>query len=161
MIVVSDSTVLIGLAKIGKLDLLRELFFNVYIPEEVYKEVVQAGGHKNGAKEVKESSWLKVESFKDKTQINFFLTNLEKGEAEVLVLAKEMEADLLLMDEEKARKGAVIAGFDVIGVVGLLLVAKSLGLISKIKPHLEQLERKRFRISKKILLETLQKTGEA
>ncbi|MDL1980683.1 MAG: hypothetical protein LWX02_04265 [Deltaproteobacteria bacterium] len=48
MIVVSDSTILIGLVKIGKLDLLKEIFSKVFIPEEVFKEVVERGKGKSG-----------------------------------------------------------------------------------------------------------------
>ena len=49
MIVISDSTILIGLVKIGNLDLLKEIFSNVYIPEEVFKEVVERGKGKPGS----------------------------------------------------------------------------------------------------------------
>ena len=56
MIVVSDSTILIGLVKIGKLDLLKEIFFKVYIPEEVFKEVVERGKEKPGSKVIKEAA---------------------------------------------------------------------------------------------------------
>ena len=58
MIVVSDSTILIGLVKIGKLDLLKEIFSKLYIPEEVFKEVVERGKGKPGSKVIKESTWI-------------------------------------------------------------------------------------------------------
>ena len=88
MIVVSDSTILIGLVKIGKLDLLKEIFSKVYIPEEVFKEVVERGKGKPGSKVIKEAAWIEQKPVKDKIQVAFLLGSLEKGEAEVLVLAR-------------------------------------------------------------------------
>lgn len=90
MIVVSDSTILIGLVKIGKLDLLKEIFSKIFIPEEVFKEVVERGKGKPGSKVIKEAAWIEVKPVKDKIQVSFLLGSLEKGEAEVLVLAREL-----------------------------------------------------------------------
>ena len=144
MIVVSDSTILIGLVKIGKLDLLKEIFSKVFIPEEVFKEVVERGKGKPGSKVIKEAAWIKAKPVKDKIQVAFLLGSLEKGEAEVLVLARELEADLILLDEEKARKSAVIAGFEIMGLLGLFILAKKLGLIHEVRPLVEELMIKKF-----------------
>ena len=67
---------------------------------------------------------------------------------------------MILLDEEKARKSAVIAGFEVMGLLGLLIVAKNLGLLKEIRPSIEELKRKKFRISDGIVVETLRKAGE-
>ena len=123
MIVVCDSTILIGLAKIGRLDLLREVFSKISVPEEVFHEVVE-------------------------------------GEAEVLTLAKQLGADLILVDEQKARKSAVIAGYDVMGLLGLFILAKKLGLIDQIRPLIGELRKKKFRVSDRVVLETLKRAGE-
>jgi len=161
MIVVSDSTILIGLVKIGKLDLLKETFSKVYIPEEVFKEVVERGKGKPGSKVIKEAVWIEPKPIKDKTQVAFLLGSLEKGEAEVLLLARELNADLILLDEEKARKSAVIAGFEIMGLLGLFILAKNLGLIHEVRPLVDELMIKKFRISDKIIEKTLKKAGEA
>ncbi len=161
MIVVSDSTILIGLAKIGKLDLLKKIFSRVFIPEEVFKEVVERGKGKPGSKVINESAWIETKPVKDKIQVAFLLGSLEKGEAEVLVLARELKADLILLDEEKARKSAVIAGFEIMGLLGLFILAKNLGLIHAVLPLVDELLRKKFRISDKIIEKTLKKAGEA
>ena len=161
MIVVSDSTILIGLVKIGKLHLLREIFSKIFIPEEVFKEVVERGKGKPGSKVIKEAAWIEVKPVKDKIQVSFLLGSLEKGEAEVLVLARELNADLILLDEEKARKSAVIAGFEIMGLLGLFILAKNLGLIYEVRPLVDELMIKKFRISDKIIEETLKKVGEA
>lgn len=160
MIVVADSTVLIGLAKLGKLALLKEIFSKVSIPEEVFTEVVERGKDKPGSKLIKECSWIEKKTVKDKTQVNFLMGNLERGEAEVLALARELEADLILVDEEKARKSAVIAGYDVMGLLGLFILAKKLGLIDQVRPLIGELRRKKFRVSDRVVSETLKRAGE-
>ena len=81
MNVVSDSTVLMGLGKIGKLNLLREIFSKVYIPEEVFKEVAEKGKDKPGSQLVKEAGWIETRPIADKTQVNLLMASLEKGEA--------------------------------------------------------------------------------
>ena len=160
MIIVSDSTILIGLAKVDRLDLLREAFYEIYVPEEVFKEVTDRGIDKPGAQDIRKSAWIKVRTVKDRTQVNLLMASLDKGEAEVLALSKEMEAELVLLDEEKARKSAVIAGFNVVGLLGNLVLAKKLELLDEIKPLIEELGRKKFRIIDVIIAEALKQAGE-
>ena len=160
MIVVSDSTILIGLAKIGQLDLLKEVFQMIYVPEEVFREVTDQGLNKPGAQIIRETAWIKAKPVKDRTQVNLLMASLDRGEAEVLILSKEMNAELILLDEEKARKSAVIAGFNVMGLLGMLVLAKELGLLDEIKPLIEELRRKKFRISDVIIAEALKQAGE-
>lgn len=160
MIIVSDSTILIGLAKVDRLDLLREAFYEIYVPEEVFKEVTDRGIDKPGAQDIRKSAWIKVRTVKDRTQVNLLMASIDKGEAEVLALSKEMEAELVLLDEEKARKSAVIAGFNVVGLLGILVLAKKLELLDEIKPLIEELGRKKFRISDVIIAEALKQAGE-
>ncbi|WP_446009810.1 DUF3368 domain-containing protein [Candidatus Electrothrix sp.] len=130
--VVSDSTVLIGLAKIDSLFLLKEMFQEIYLPEAVFREVTLDGWQKPGAEAVRNALWILRKQVSDRTQVHFLMTVLDEGEAEVLVLAKELEADLILLDEEKARKSAARAGFSIMGVVGILIAAKRLGLIASV-----------------------------
>jgi len=68
-----------------------------------------------------------------------------------LVLARELEANLILLDEEKARNSAVIAGFEIMGLLGLFILAKKLGQIHEVRPFVEELMIKKFRISDKII----------
>ncbi len=160
MKVVSDSTILIGLAKIDKLFLLQELFSEVSIPQAVFEEVVTNAPTKPGAATVKTCPWIQTAPIKDRMQVHLLMASLEQGEAEVLTLAKELHADIVLVDEEKARKSAVLAGFKVMGLLGVLIAAKNLGLLTEIRPVIEQLQRERFRLSQKIIHETLKKAGE-
>ena len=71
MIVVSDSTLLIGLAKIEKLDLLKEVFHKIYVPEEVFREVTERGLNKPGAQFVRKTAWIKAKPIEDRTQVNW------------------------------------------------------------------------------------------
>ena len=160
MIVVIDSTVLIGLAKLGKIPLLKQIFSKVSIPEEVFKVVVERGKDKIGSKLIMESPWIETKAVKDKTQVSFLMGSLERGVAEVLALARELGADLILLDEEKARKSAVIAGFNVMGLLGLFNLAKNIGLIYEVRPLINELMTKKFRISDKVIEEALKKAGE-
>ncbi|MDY0096661.1 MAG: DUF3368 domain-containing protein [Candidatus Vecturithrix sp.] len=160
MIVVSNSTILIGLARIGKLDILNQLFGTIKLPQEVFRELVEKGEGKTGADAVKDADWIDVSAVEDQREVALLLTTLEKGEAETLVLAKECHADLMLVDEEKARKSAVLAGFEVMGLLGLLLLAKKRGFLSEIRPCIEELQQKQFRISAKIIKRVLTEAGE-
>ena len=71
-----------------------------------------------------------------------------------------MKAELILLDEEKARKSAVIAVFNVMGLLGMLVLAKRLGLLDEIKSLIEELRRKKFRISDGIIAQALMQAGE-
>ncbi|OPL11285.1 MAG: hypothetical protein AVO38_15915 [delta proteobacterium ML8_D] len=92
--------------------------------------------------------------------IELFLGYLGKGEAEAIILSKEKKADLILIDEKKARKAARRAGFEVIGVLGLLLAAKNKALIPAVKPFIKELSKQGFRLSKKVTERALKEAGE-
>jgi predicted nucleic acid-binding protein len=92
MIVVADSTPLIALARIDRLNLLKELFGAVLIPEAVFQEVVTRGKERPGSEEVLKADWIKVKSPNDRAKVAFLLSDLDEGEAEALVLAEEVSA---------------------------------------------------------------------
>jgi len=158
LIVVSNSTILIGLARINKLDLLKRLFSKIYIPNAVFNELTQV--EKAGASEIKKASYLVQKSPKDTKEVFLLLGNLDRGEAEVLALSKELNTDLVLIDEEKARKVAVLAGFEVMGLIGVLLAAKRKGFLKSIKPLIEELKKKKFRVSEEIIADILKSARE-
>ena len=160
MKVICDSTVMIGLAKIKKLDLLKQIYGEVYIPEAVFIEVAVEGRKRNGAKEVAELGWIKKKSVKDKRTVEILCAEFGQGESEVLVLGKELNADMLIIDEEKARTAAISANFQVIGLIGVLLLAKHLKLIPSIKPLLDELRNKNFRLSDRLIEKALKSAGE-
>lgn len=160
MIVVCNSTPLIGLAKVRKLGILQQLFHEIAIPYEVYNEIVIRGEGKPGSAEVKDAKWIHKKKVKDKTSVEMLAKYIGKGEAEVLVLGKELKADWLIIDEDKARNSAFAAGFRVIGLVGILAVAKRLKLIEEVKPVLDELKYQNFYLDKDIYKLGLKKVGE-
>jgi len=156
--VVADASTLIGLSRIEQLDLLRDLYSEVIVPQSVYDEVVSES--KYGSEKIKTAKYLKVEKITDRKMVNLFLGYLGRGEAEALTLSKEKKADLILIDEKKARKAARRAGFEVVGVLGLLLAAKNKALIPAVKPFIEELSKQGFRLSKKVIERALKEVGE-
>ena len=153
MIVISDASPLISLAKIGYLRILRELFEKVYIPEAVYEEIVVKGKGKTGAREVKFATWIKKKEIKDIQTCNRLIRefNLGKGEAETIVLGREMRADCVLIDEGKARDIAVSLEIPVHGTLGVL--AKwcfSREKMEKFPSLVDELKSKKIRFSKQV-----------
>jgi predicted nucleic acid-binding protein len=156
--VVADASTLIGLSRIEQLVLLRDLYGEIVIPQSVYDEVVTESKH--GSERIKAAKYLKVEKVSDSKGVELLLGYLGKGEAEALTLSKEKKADLILIDEKKARKAARRAGFEVIGVLGLLLAAKNKGLIPTVRPFIEELSNQGFRLSKKVTERALKEAKE-
>ena len=159
MIVVSNSSCLIGLSRIKKLNLLEELFGKVFVSQEVYNDIVIKGKSRPGAKEVEKArgKWIEVKSPKDKLAVQVLLTGLDPGEAETIVLAREMDADFGIIDEEKGASVAIVTGLRVIGTVGTLLLASKVGKLDNLKDAMDQLRKDKFRLSDEIYQMVLEK----
>jgi hypothetical protein len=161
MIVVSNATPLIGLASINRFDLLQQLFGEIIISQAVYDEVVVAGRVDGGAKlEVTAASWLKIEPVHETLAVAVLLDELDLGEAETIVLARECHADLVLMDEKKGRRKLSQLGLVKIGTVGILLKAKQEGYLPQIEPDLMLLRNEGFSISQPVIDGILKEAGE-
>jgi len=161
MIVVSNASPIIGLAVVGHLDLLRHLYGKVVIPPAVFREISVTGAGQPGAQEVRSSHWIETRRVTDESQCVSLGMELGRGEAEAIILALELKADLLLMDERRGRMAASRLGLKFIGLVGVLLEAKHSGLLPAVKPVLDDLmERAGFRISGQLYHRVLQAAGE-
>ena len=147
MTAVSNSTPLIVLAKINRLDLLKDYFGVIYIPEEVYDEVVRRGGNLAGSSEVASCNWIKVEPVKNRMAVETLCLSLDKGEAEAIVLTKEKES-LLIIDDGAGRKTAELLGVKITGTVGILLLASKDGKLS-LRKTMDDLKSVGFRLSEK------------
>jgi predicted nucleic acid-binding protein len=161
MIVVSDTTPLIGLASIGRLEILQELFGEVYIPQAVYDETVTHGRAEGNAKQdVDNAAWIHIMQVQDRLAVNILLDEMDLGEVETIVLAGEMEANWVLMDEKKGRRKLSQLNIPKIGTIGVLLKAKQIGLISNLKHEIEGLQKMGFAISQMAVDEVLKMAGE-
>lgn len=164
MIIVSDTSPITNLAAIGQLDLLRQLYTSVIIPKAVYSEMVNVDKVVPGAAEVQQFSWIKVQTVvnsQEVIEIQKNHNNIDLGEAEAIILSKELKADLLLMDERRGRAVATSYGFNVTGLLGVLLQAKKQGVIPAIQPLIERLiATADFRVSQHLYTLVLQTANE-
>ncbi|NER94642.1 MAG: DUF3368 domain-containing protein [Symploca sp. SIO1B1] len=155
MIVVSNTTPLSELAKVGQIKLLQEVFGQIIIPQEVYNEVT-TGTHP-AAREIQFVNWIKIFSIRNRQQVSILQaeTGLDLGESATIILAEELGADRVLIDELAARKVAQSRNIPITGTVGILLVAKNQGLISSVKPILDALIAQGTRIGQVLYQEIL------
>ena len=161
MSIISNASALINLARIGKLDLLRQLYAEVTIPEAVWDEVVVQGAGQPGADEVRTAPWIKTRTVTNRPLVRALRQELDAGEAESIVLTLEVDAELLLMDERLGRENARHLELRYTGLIGVLVEAKHKGLISAIKPYLDELrEVAGFRVSAALCRRVLRDEGE-
>lgn len=154
--VIVNTTPLIALAGIGQLELLRKLYSEIMIPRAVYHEIISEPARSL----VSEAEWIKVEKITGTIQKSAFSSRLHAGEVEVILLAQEAEADLLIMDDNAAKKTAKYLGLIVTGTMGVLIRAKKEGLITEVKPLLEGLINDGLYVSPVVQSYVLEQTGE-
>ena len=158
MIVVSDTSPITNLIEIGRLELLRDLFGEVFIPEIVSREATIVDAHR---KAIENNTWIKVVDLKDRQVFNSLANKLDGGEAEAIALALELSAELILIDELAGRAEALELGLTITGLLGVLVGAKKQGLIKAIKPEIERLiSDADFWVSPSIVKEALALAGE-
>ncbi|GAK53332.1 hypothetical protein U14_04597 [Candidatus Moduliflexus flocculans] len=145
MIVIADSSCLIGLSKIGRLDVLRQLFGNVLIPPAVFDEVVIKGRGRPGASEVRQAEWILTTPVNNRLAVEMSHLYLGIGESEAIALAAEHHADFLLRDDWKARQVALALQLPVIGTVAILQKAYEKGIINDIRAEIDALRQAGFR----------------
>lgn len=125
MIVVSDTTPLISLLKINRLELLERLFGEVMIPKAVFDELTVDQRFRTEADQIRQKSFIVVKPVNNQESASVLkrATGLDQGESEAIVLTDELEADLLLMDEAKGRSVSAQMGIKIMGTIGILMVA--------------------------------------
>lgn len=162
MKVVANASILIGLSSIGRLALLHKRFPDgVLIPPAVWKEVVEQGGERPGAREVVEANWITVRDVTAREIVQLLQMELEEGEAEAIALAHEVGAEIVLLDERDARRAAKQLGLRVLGTVGILLWARRVGKLASLRQALDALQtRAKFRISRTLYERALSEVGE-
>ncbi len=151
--IVSNTTPLISLLKIEKLTILEELYGRIIIPQEVYNEL-ESGKHKDYYIDLTTLNWIEIKSIENRKALSY-LMDLDKGEAETIILAKEIKADLVIIDERVGRYYAKNANLKITGTLGVLLKAKNEGILKAIKPHLTELKEKGIWLSDTLIADIL------
>jgi len=139
VIIVSDTSPINNLAAIDYLYLLQQLYETIVIPDAVHRELTDPTFPVAGAREVQTFEWIQVRSLTDRTIIEALSNELDRGEAEAIALAIELEADQVLIDERRGRLVADRLNLRYIGILGILVEAKSQSLIPAVKPLLHAL----------------------
>lgn len=162
-VVISDTTVLNYLSRIGQFGLLRLQFQKILIPPAVLAEMA-ARTDLPGIVDTRRAisdGWLEIRSPQKENVRQLLWTRLDLGELQAIALAQEFPAALLLMDEAEGRAIAGQLKLNLIGTIGILLQAQKTGAISKLKPMLDDLTQQHgFRLGRKIYEDTLREAGE-
>lgn len=158
--VIVNSTPLIALCHVNKLDLLRQLYGEITIPMAVYKEisVKEDSVCKHAVENARE--WIHVEKIQNEMARAMYKTQLHDGEVEVMILAKETNGDLVIIDDQNAKKHAKYLGLPVTGTLGVLIKAKQKGLIPELRPLLDTMVQKNIYIKDSLIRLCLKQVGE-
>jgi len=158
MVIVSDTSIITNLIQVNHLPLLNHLFGEIVIPAQVFEELAKVPGQ---LEIIENTEWIEVKAITNEKQLEELTVVLDLGEAEAIVLALELKADALLIDEKKGRKIAKKYGIVITGLLGILINAKEEKLISKIKPILDKLIFEvGFRINPKLYQQILKRVDE-
>ena len=147
--VVVNSTPLIALSKAGNLNVLEKMYEHIIIPRAVFNEVTA----KDDAVRtllLQSSDWIEIQDIKDSSKKMIFKSRLHDGEVEVMILAEEIGADLVVIDDYAARKTAEYIGLKLTGTIGVLIKAKQNGLLDRVMPIVEIMEQNGIFYSEKL-----------
>jgi len=158
VIVVSDSSPLIALSSVGRLDLMQLIFETIIIPVSVRDEIMGTAAKIS----VELPSFIRVEPVAAELPVRFLKLNLHAGESEAIALALERGIQGIILDDKQARETADELGLKVIGTLGVLILAKRKGFLSEVRPIMAQIiERVNFRIAPSVLNRALSLIDEA
>ena len=147
--IISDTSCLILLDKIGELDILHKLFGTIITTSEVVEEFGQPL-----------PVWFEIMQPVDKDYQSIIEASVDKGEASAIALAVELDDCLLIIDDLKGRKFAHQLGLAIIGTIGIIVDAKLAGVITSVKPILSRIKTTNFRITEELELLILKQAGE-
>ena len=158
--VIVNSTPLIALCNIGRLDLLQKVYGRIVIPQAVFDEVTEKDD--SACRQIKKRpDWIEVKQISNNSQKQMYRAKLHDGEGEVMIVAQEPPtADLLIIDDNAAKKTAKFLGLHVTGTLGVLLKAKRMGLVEGIAPLIEDLCKNGFYVDETVKAMALKQAGE-
>ncbi|WP_411813200.1 DUF3368 domain-containing protein [Chlorogloeopsis sp. ULAP02] len=161
MIIVSNTSPISNLAKVGQLSLMQQIYGRVLIPCAVHEELLDERAGETVITVVQSATWMEIQSVQNRKLVDELRTRVNIGEAEAIALAVEVEANRLLIDERLGRQAATDLGLKITGVLGILLLAKHHKLITEIKPIMSSLvTQANFRISSQLYADVLGAAGE-
>lgn len=161
MTVVCNTSPITNLAAIAQLDLLRQLYGEIIIPQAVYDELTVLPNPVPGTVEVQTLLWIRVQRVVDRALVADFRRTVDRGEAEALALALEVSAERVLIDDAAGRAIALELGLTITGVLGVLLLAKRRQLIAAVRPLMDALiAQAGFWVSDELYQRVLQQAGE-
>ena len=161
MKVVSNTSPLTNLAAIGQFGLLGQLYGRLSIATGVWDELNAFGHAWPGRAETASASWLERFKVLNTPLVKTLRRDLDRGEAETIALALELQADLVLMDEREGRHAAQRLGLRTLGVVGILLDAKQQELLTAVRPAFDALRAAGFYLGGPVYRKGLELAGES
>lgn len=146
--VIVNSTPLIVLSNINKLELLKQLYGQIFIPQAVYNEVTAKSD--SACLQINDNlDWINICEIKNVEEKKMYQAKLHSGEVEVMILAQETPvADLV---NNAAKKTAKYLGLTITGTLGILLKAKQEGLVNNVSSCIDELLKIGFYISDEII----------
>lgn len=157
MLIVADSSALIALATCDGLDVLLEVYNDIKVPDAVFAEIVAPEKAQSDAL----GSFLSGRVMKvDTTRWVLTAGGLGRGEIEAMALYKQLSADMLLIDDHRARMIAEHNQIHCIGTLGLLLIAKQKGMIPALVPYIQKLRHSSIHYGDALLDRVLKLAGE-
>jgi predicted nucleic acid-binding protein len=159
MIIISDTSPLVCLQHLNKINILQQLFDKIIIPPAVFKELITFEIVEKDFLE--KNTFIKIQEPQNLKLVNELLDVLDIGEAEAIALSIELKPDLLLIDEAQGREIATKYNIPIKGILGVLLLAKENKLIPVIRPLIERLISEiNFRINNNLFQQVLIKANE-
>jgi len=156
--VIANNTPLVALWAIGRLDILKSLFGEILIPPSVRDEFL-ATEKEARSKTLRDETWIRVVQIQNAKRTQAYV-GLDTGESEVLVLAEEQNASLVLIDEQKARRFAERLGLPLSGTLGILLLAKEEKIISTVAPLIRKIQQAGLYFHNDLMERVLKLAGE-
>ena len=148
MIVISDTSAISNLLQIGRIEILKSLYGKIYISPAVQRELYLYGDH---SEQIEKLDWVEIKYPKNQKLVQQLLKDLDLGESESIVLAIEENANYLIIDEYLGRKIAHSMNVKVVGILGVLILAKQEGLLPEIRSSIESLLAIGFRLNKDLI----------
>jgi hypothetical protein len=141
MLAVSNTSPISNLASIGRLELLKSQFSELWMPDAVAEELAAHPDPiaQSAIQTAIQAQWIQIRTPRDSGLLRLLLLQLHRGEAEAIALATDLNADFVLIDEQEGRQLASRTGLTVTGVLGVLLRAKRAGEIPAVKPEMDLL----------------------